>query len=173
MVDYVGPITRKKSDVIIMHVGSKALTKAVNAMSKVRKIVSVIQETDSTRNIQLGFSSIVQRTDTSHSKKIKDISTRLKSYCLGKGLIFVDNSNIDESCLNNNKLHLSKKGTQLLTQNILISLDGHWTISQQTVGNDIRNSHLSCSQDFSQKLKNRLEYPANPTFETSLRICKS
>ena len=84
MVDYVGPITRKKSDVIITHVGSKALTKGVNAMSKVRKIVSAIQEADSTRNIQLGFSSIAQRADTSHSKKIKDINTRLKSYCLGR-----------------------------------------------------------------------------------------
>ena len=125
MVDYVRPVTRKKPDVIIMHVGTNDLTKGVNTMSKVRKIVSAIQEVDSTRNIQLGFSSIVQRADKDYSKEIKDISTRLKSYCLGKGLIFVDNSNIDESCLNNSKLHLSKKGMQLLSQNILRSLGGH------------------------------------------------
>ena len=125
MVDYVRPLTRKKPDVIIMHVGTNDLTKGVNTMSKVRKIVSVIQEVDSTRNIQLGFSSIVQRADKDYSKEIKDINTRLKSYCLGKGLIFVDNSNIGESCLNNSKLHLSKKGTQLLSQNILRSLEGH------------------------------------------------
>lgn len=37
-------------------------------------------------------------------------------------------------------------------------------MSQQTLGNDIRNSHLSCSQDFPQKLKNlHIENPANPT----------
>ena len=125
MVDYVRPVTRKKPDVIIMHVGTNDLTKGVNTMSKVRKIVSAIQEVDSTRNIQLGFSSIVQRADKDYSKEIKDINTRLKSYCLGKGLIFVDNSNIDESCLNNSKLHLSKKGTQLLSQNILRSLGRH------------------------------------------------
>ena len=125
MVDYVRPVTRKKPDVIIMHVGTNDLTKGVNTMSKVRKIVSAIQEVDSTRNIQLGFSSIVQRADKDYSKEIKDINTRLKSYCLGKGLIFVDNSNIDESCLNNSKLHLSKKGTQLLSQNILRSLEAH------------------------------------------------
>ena len=83
-------------------------------MFKVRKIVSAIQEVESTRNIQLCFSSIVQRADKDYSKEIKDINTSLKSYCLGKGLIFVDNSNIDKSCLNNIKLHLSKKGTQLL-----------------------------------------------------------
>ena len=125
MVDYVRPVTRKKPDVIIMHVGTNDLTKEVNTMSKVRKIVSVIQDVDSTRNIQLGFSSIVQRADKGYSKEIKDINTSLKSYCLGTGLIFVDNSNIDESCLSNSKLHLGKKGTQLLLQNILRSLEGH------------------------------------------------
>ena len=139
--------------------------RGVNTLSKVRKVVSAIQEVDSTRNIQLGFSSIVQRADKDYSKEIKDINTRLKSYCLGNGLIFVDNSNIDESCLSNSKLHLSKKGTPLLSQNILKSLEGHWNTYQQTIGNDIRNSHLSCSQDFSQELKNlRIENPANPIF---------
>ena len=134
-------------------------------MSKVRKIVSAIQEVDSTRNIQLGFSCIVQRADKDYSKEIKDINTRLKSYCLGKGLIFVDKSNIDESCLNISKLHLSKKGTQLFSQNILRFLEGHRNTSQQTIGNYIRNSHLSCSQDFSHDLKNlRIENPKNPIF---------
>ena len=125
MVDYVRPVTRKTPDVIIMHAGTNDLTKGVNTISKVRKIVSAIQEVDSTRNIQLGFSSIVQRADKDYSKEIKNINTRLKSYCLGKGLIFDDNSNIDESCPNNSKLHLSKEDTQLLSQNILRSLEGH------------------------------------------------
>ena len=94
-------------------------------MSKVRKIVSTIQEADSTRNIQLGFSSIVQRADKDYSKEIKDIYTRLKSYCLGKGLIFVHNSNIGESFINNSKLHLSKKGAQLLSKNALRPIESH------------------------------------------------
>ena len=94
-------------------------------ISKVRKVVSVIQEIDSARNIHLSFYSIVRKTHKDYSKEIKDINTRLKSYCLGKGLIFVENSNVDESCLNNIKLHLSKKGTQLLSQNIFRSLEGH------------------------------------------------
>ena len=109
MIDYARPVTRKKPDVIIMDVGTNDLIKRVNTMSKVRKIVSAIQEIDSTRNIQPGFSSIVQRAGKYFSREIKDINTRLKSYCLGKGLIFVDNSSIDESWLNNSKLHLSKK----------------------------------------------------------------
>ena len=94
------------------------LTKRVNMISKVRKVVSIIQEIDSTRNIYLSFYSIVRKAHKDYSKETKDINTRLKSYCLGKDLIFADNSNIDESCLNNHKLHLIKKGTQLLSRNI-------------------------------------------------------
>ena len=119
LVDYVRPVTGNKPDVIIMHVGTNDLTQGVNTMSK------VIQEVDSPRNTQLYFSSIAQGADKNYSKEIKDINTRLKSYCLGKDLIFVDKSNIHESCLNNGKLHLSKKGTQLLSHNILRSLEGH------------------------------------------------
>ena len=104
MVDYVRTLTRKKPDFIIIHVSTNDLTEGVNTMSK----LSAIKEVDSTRNIQLGFSSIIQRADKNYGKEIKDINTRLKSYCLGKGLIFVHNSNIDESCLNNIKRHSSK-----------------------------------------------------------------
>ena len=98
------------------------LTKGVNMISIVRKIVSVIREIDSARNIHLSFYSIVRKAHKDYSKEIKDINTRLKSYCLGKGLIFADNSNIDEYCLSNHKLHLIEKGMQLLSQNILKSL---------------------------------------------------
>ena len=119
MVDFEDPITRKKSYVIIMQFGTNHLTQEVNMMPKVKKIVRTIKEIDSTRNVQLGFSGIVQRVDKDYSKAIKDINTKLKSYCLGKDLIFVSNNNIDESCLNNTKFHIRKKGTQLLTQDIL------------------------------------------------------
>ena len=78
-----------------MHVDMNDLTKGVNTLSKIRKIVSAIQEVDSIRNIQLGFSGIFQRADNDYSKEIKEINTRLKRYCLGKGLNFVDNKNID------------------------------------------------------------------------------
>ena len=78
-----------------------------------------------TRNIQLCFYSIVRRAGKDYSKEIKDINTRLKSYCLGKGLIFVEISNIYKSCLNNSQLHLSEKVSQLLSQNILIFLESH------------------------------------------------
>ena len=113
-------IARKKPDTLIIHVGTNDLTKGVNTMKKIRKCVEVVREIDNTENIQIGFSSIIQRADKDFSN---EINIKLKNYCSGKGFIFVDNDNINESCLNNSKLHLNKKGTQRLAKNILSSLD--------------------------------------------------
>ena len=43
---------------------------------------------------------------------------KLKKYCESKGFVFTKNVNINESGLNNSKLHLNKKGTNIPTQNI-------------------------------------------------------
>ena len=123
MVDYVKPVARKKTDTLIMHVETNDFRKGVNTMKKVRKCVEVIWELDNTENIQTGFSSITQRTDKDFRNEIKETNIKLKNYCLGKGFIFVDNDNINESCLSNSKLHLNKKRTQRLAKNILSSLD--------------------------------------------------
>ena len=47
---------------------------------------------------------------------------KLNKYCEGKGFLFTENANIDESGLNNSKLHLNKKGANILTQNISHSI---------------------------------------------------
>ena len=112
MVDYVKPQARKKPDTLIIHVGTNELTKGVNTVKRVRKCAEVMRELDNKENIQTGFSSIIQRTDKDFSNEIKETNVKLKNYCLGKGFVFVDNDNINESCLNNSKLHLNKKGTQ-------------------------------------------------------------
>ena len=121
--DYVKPIARKKPDILIIHIGTNDLKKGDNTMKKVRKCMEVIREIDNTENIQIGFSSIIQRADKDFSNEIKETNIKLKNYCSGNGFIFVDNDNINESCLNNSKLHLNKKGTQRLAKNILSSLD--------------------------------------------------
>ena len=46
--------------------------------------------------------------------KINDVNNKLKNYCNSAGMDFIDNSNIDGSCLNRGKLHLNRKGTAAL-----------------------------------------------------------
>ena len=64
-------------------------------------------------NIHIGFSSIYYRADRDLEKKINDTNGRLKNYCSGNGFMFVNNSTMNESCLNKSKLVLNKKGTSI------------------------------------------------------------
>ena len=72
---------------------------------------------------QAGFSTITHICDKDFSKEICELNVKLKKYCLGRRFIYIDNGNVNESCLNNSKLHLNKKGTNLFSKNILTSLD--------------------------------------------------
>ena len=92
-------------------------------MKNIRKCVEAIHDLDNSENIQIDFSSIMNRSDKDFSKEINELNVKLKKYCLGRGFIYVDNDKINESCLNNSKLHLNKKGTNLFSKNISTSLD--------------------------------------------------
>ena len=50
-----------KSDIVIVHSGTNNLTKDVNNMSRVRKVVTSVREIDTEGKIKLGFTSIVDR----------------------------------------------------------------------------------------------------------------
>ena len=91
MADYVKPVARKKSDTLLIHVGTNDQTKGVNTMEKFRKCVEVIRELDKTEDLQIGFPIIIQRTDKDFRNEIKETNITLKNYCLGKGFVFVDN----------------------------------------------------------------------------------
>ena len=100
--------------------GTNDLTKDINTIKMFR---SVWKPFVNWINIQIGFSSIMHRSDKDFSKEISELNVKLKKYCLGRGFIYIDNDNVNESCLNNSKLHLNKKGTNLFSKNILTSLD--------------------------------------------------
>ena len=55
------------------------------------------------------FSSITNYKDEDFKDKINDVINALKNYCNTAGKDFIKNSNIDGSCLNRGKLHLSRK----------------------------------------------------------------
>ena len=84
--------------------------------------MKVIREIDVDEEIKIGFSSIICRADKNLEKERIEINTKLKRYCEGKGFIFVENNNINESGLNNSNLHLNEKRTMVFLQNIRRSL---------------------------------------------------
>ena len=50
-----------KPDIVIVHSGTNNLTKDVNNMSRVLKVVTSVREIDTEGKIKLGFTSIVDR----------------------------------------------------------------------------------------------------------------
>ena len=78
MVDHMKPVARKKPGKLIFNVGTNDLIKGANTMRKVRKCVEVIRELDNTENIQIIFSSNIQRTGKDFSNEIRETIIELK-----------------------------------------------------------------------------------------------
>ena len=117
IIDYIKPTIRQKLDIVIIHSGTNDLTKDVNTMNRFRKVVAAVKEIDTEGKIKLGFSGIVARGDINKEEDIVITSNRFEKYCKGNEFFFINNSNIDVSCLNKSKLHLNRKGTHYLANN--------------------------------------------------------
>ena len=117
IIDYIKPTVRQKPDIVIIHSGTNDLTKDVNTMSRVRKVVAAVKEIGTESKKKLGFSGIAARGDINKEEDIVSTNNRLEKYCKRNEFFFIDNSNIDASCLNKSKLHLNSKGKYYLATN--------------------------------------------------------
>ena len=103
-------------------------------MNKIRKVVATVEAMDNERKIKLVFSWIICRKDADKTDEIIAANDRLQKYCLSKGLLFVDNSNIDASYLNRGKLRLNRQGESILADSFrksLVSLMIWWKFFKQ------------------------------------------
>ena len=66
--------------------------------------------------IEIVLLSIIHRDDQDLEDEINKLNKKLENLSKGKGMRFIDNSNIKSSSLNRSKLHLNKSGTALLTK---------------------------------------------------------
>ena len=102
MIDYITPELRHKLDIVILHCGANDVTNDVNTVKKIKKFVKEIEENDGSTDIVI--SGLIKRFDRNAIDDIERINEKLKRWCIGKGLAFIDNNNINESCLNRGKL---------------------------------------------------------------------
>ena len=66
--------------------------------------------------IEIILPTVIHRDDQNVDDEINEFNKILENLCKGKGMRFIDNSNIRSSALNRNKFHLNKCGTVLLTK---------------------------------------------------------
>ena len=83
-------------------------------MKKAKKLVSAVKEVNKDNFVKIAFSSIINREDDDFKDKIN----KLKTYCNSAGMVFIDNANIDGSCLNRRKLYLNRKRTATLAKKL-------------------------------------------------------
>ena len=113
-IDYVRLTVRKKFNLIIIHTGTNNIQNNVNTLQKIGKVISSIKEYDTDDKIKIALSSIIHRSKPDFEDKINETNRKLENLWKGKGMIFINNSNIDNTCLNRSKLHMNKSGTCLL-----------------------------------------------------------
>ena len=115
MIDYVKPELRHKPDIIILHSGTNDIINDVKTVEKMKKLVEEIEKNNGSTEIVI--SGLIKRFDRNAIDDIERINEKIKRWCLGKGLTFIDNNNINESCLNRGKLHLNRRGSSYLANN--------------------------------------------------------
>ena len=117
MCDYIKPDLRHQPDVIILHCGTNDIPNEINILKKLKKLLKEIEGYDTHKKPQVVISGLIKRYDQDFNEDIKSINEKIQNLCTSKGLSFIDNSNIDKSCLNRSKLHLNRRGSSFLANN--------------------------------------------------------
>ena len=117
LVDHVKPIARKQPDLVLFHFGTNDITNEVNTEEHMQKAIDHLRK--EAPNTDIAVSLCTRRFDQPGAdKKIASCNKVLKDICSRNNLRSIDNSNIDESCLGIKKLHLNRKGTSYLANNL-------------------------------------------------------
>ena len=101
---------------MVIHSGTNDITNKVNPLQKIRKVINAIKENNVNDEIEIVLSSVIHRDYKDVEDEINELNKKPENLCKGKGMRFIDNSNIKSSSLNRSKLHLNKSGAALLTK---------------------------------------------------------
>ena len=113
-VDHVKPIIRDKPDHIIFHVGTNDIPLDKDAGDVAKSIVDLVMCGKSS-TCDVSISNIITRKDK-HQHKAKIVNNHLKEMCTNKNINLIDHSkNIKHQHLNKSKLHLTKRGINILS----------------------------------------------------------
>ena len=87
---------------------------------------------------------------------------QLEQWCIGKGLTFIDNNNVNESCLNRGKLHLNRRGSSYLANNFKKFIESLW--ESKSSAKVYINSHKHLKTELNDLRSLRIQNPRNIIF---------
>ena len=117
MCDYIKPELCHKPDVLIIHRGTNDIEKEINTLKKIEKSVKAIDEYNKQNPPQVVISSLIKRYDQDFNNDIANINEKFQRFCNTICVHFIESNNIDRSCLNKRKFHLSRRGSSYLVNN--------------------------------------------------------
>ena len=130
---------------IILHAGTNNLP-VDNPSVCIRKIESLAMNINKKfPNSTIGISSITLRRDLNLGDQVAKVNDGLQVFCTKNEFKFIDNRNLDSSCLNGSLLHLNAKGSAYLAANFIKFLRGNTPFVPTTSPKQRRN------QDFLNK----------------------
>ena len=143
LIDPIKPAIHKNPNIVVIHASTNGLQNNGSIVKMAEKLVSTVKEADKDNSVKIAFSSIINREDEDFQDKINTINNKLENYWGSAGMDFIDSSNIDGSCLNRDKLDLSRKGTAALAKHLcrfVRSLPVDWTGCESAFIGDEVNS---------------------------------
>ena len=112
--DYIKSELCQKSDVVIGYCGTNDIPNNISTVKKIKKLVKEIEKNDHEHIPQVEISCLIKRYDQDYNEQIQSINDKVQRFCTSKDLSFIDNHNINKSCLNKGKLHLNRRGSSFL-----------------------------------------------------------
>lgn len=118
MKHYMIPSLSKNPDQVVIHVGTNDLQHSADPRVLASNITELASEAEGPSKRKVFISSIIRRRESTLNNKVDHVNKLLQSSCLQRSWKFIDNSNILSNHLNNDGIHLNRKGTALLVNNI-------------------------------------------------------
>ena len=118
MEDHIKPVLRDKPDHIIFHIGTNDIPSNKNSEDIANSIIELVLSSKS-ESCDASISNIVVRKDR-HQNKCQEVNDHLKEKCKEKNINLIDHSkSIKPQHLNKSRLHLTKKGTSILSSTFI------------------------------------------------------
>ena len=117
-VDYIQEKANGDPDVLtVIHTGTRNLIRdsATTLVKRFERLETNIRN----KKVRIAFSSIVHRNDRDLHGRIIVVNRAIKSICERDNWTFIDNDNIDESCLWKGGVPLYQKGKDRLASNFM------------------------------------------------------
>jgi len=115
---YMIPSVSRKPDQVVIHVGTNDLKHVKDTRNLVNNIIDLANKAAGSEKRKVLVYGIICRCDSSLNNKINEVNNLLKSSCQRHSWSFIDNSNILSNHLNEDGIHLNRKGTSILVKNI-------------------------------------------------------